>query len=85
VDRLEGHWLHELAGVDARGAAGADQEQQVGSTAAWLRTRLRMAAGRVRTARALFCGPLAQTARALISGELSPAMPACSPTAPRPP
>jgi hypothetical protein len=22
VDRLEGHWLHQLAGVDARGAAG---------------------------------------------------------------
>ena len=47
------------------------------STAAWLRTRLRMgagaAAGQVRTARALFRGPLAQTARALISGELSPA------------
>src|SRR5512132_787144 len=25
LDRLEGHWLAELAGVDARGAAGADQ------------------------------------------------------------
>jgi hypothetical protein len=24
LDRLEGHWLHELAGVDARGAAGAE-------------------------------------------------------------
>ena len=68
VDRLEGHWLQELAGVDARAAAGADQEQQVGSTAAWLRTRLHLGAGTatsfVRTARALFRGPLAQTARA---------------------
>jgi hypothetical protein len=25
VDRLEGHWLRELAGVDGRGAAGAEQ------------------------------------------------------------
>jgi hypothetical protein len=77
VDRLEGHWLKELAGVDARGAAGAELEQQVGSTAAWLGNRLRLGAGTatsfVRTARALFRGPLAQTARALISGELSPA------------
>jgi hypothetical protein len=32
VDRLEGHWLKELAAVDARGAAGADQDQQAGST-----------------------------------------------------
>jgi hypothetical protein len=77
VDRLEGQWLKELAGVDARGAAGADQGQEVGSTAAWLRTRLRLgagaAAGQVRTARALFRGPLAATAEALTSGELSPA------------
>src|SRR5215207_581003 len=60
VDRLEGQWLNELAGVDALGAAGADQGQQVGSTAAWLRNRLRMgtgtAASAVRTARALFRG-----------------------------
>src|SRR5215213_10837454 len=39
VDRLEGHWLQQLAAVDARGVAGADQGQEVGSTAAWLRTR----------------------------------------------
>src|SRR5215217_5246976 len=61
VDRLEGHWLQQLAAVDARGVAGADQGQEVGSTAAWLRTRLRLgagAAGQVRTARALFRGPL---------------------------
>ena len=45
VDRLEGHWLKELADLDARGAAGADQDQQVGSTVAWLRNRLRLGAG----------------------------------------
>jgi Domain of unknown function (DUF222)/HNH endonuclease len=76
LDRLEGHWLKELAAVDARGAAGADQDQQVGSTAAWLRARLRIgataAAGCVRTARALFRGPLAGTAGALTDGEISP-------------
>ncbi len=32
VDRLEGQWLKTLAAVDARGAAGAEQDQQVGST-----------------------------------------------------
>ena len=75
VDRLEGHWLQQLAVVDGRGAAGADQGQEVGSTAAWLRGRLRLgagaAAGSVRTARALFRGPLAATADALIGGEIS--------------
>jgi hypothetical protein len=30
LDRLEGMWLQELAGVDGHGAAGADQDQQVG-------------------------------------------------------
>jgi hypothetical protein len=77
VDRLEGQWLKELAGVDARGAAGADQAQQAGSTAGWLRNRLRMGAARatesVRTARALFRGPLHATAQALTSGQISPA------------
>src|ERR671913_2125400 len=75
VDRLEGQWLKELAGVDGRGAAGADQGQQVGSTAAWLRNRLRLGAGTassaVRTARALFRGPLTATAQAVCDGELS--------------
>src|SRR5215207_7714761 len=55
VDRLEGQWLKELATVDARGAAGAEAGQQIGSTAAWLRNRLRLGAGTassaVRTAR----------------------------------
>jgi hypothetical protein len=60
IDRLEGGWLQHLAAVDARGAAGADQDRQFGSTAGWLRARLRMASGAattaVRTARALFRG-----------------------------
>jgi hypothetical protein len=37
LDRLEGHWLAELAAVDARGAAGAEDGVQAGSTAGWLR------------------------------------------------
>jgi hypothetical protein len=77
ADRIEGQWLAELAAVDARGAAGAEEGVQAGSTAAWLRTRLRMSAaaatGSVRTARALFRGPLAATGQAVVDGELSPA------------
>ena len=77
LDRLEGHWLQELAAVDARGAAGADHDLQVGSTASWLHSRLRMGAGAahtsVRTARALFRGPLTETATAPTDGQLSPA------------
>jgi hypothetical protein len=75
VDRLECQWLKELATLDGRGAAGAELGQQVGSTAAWLRNRLRLGAGTassaVRTARAVFRGPLTETAAALTSGELS--------------
>lgn len=75
LDRQEGLWLKELAAVDAAGAAGAEQGVQAGSTAGWLRTRLRMSAGAasnaVRTARALFRGPLPQTAKALTAGRLS--------------
>jgi Domain of unknown function (DUF222)/HNH endonuclease len=77
VDRLEGQWLQHLAAVDGRGAAGADQGVPAASTASWLRGRLRMGASAahsaVRTARALFRGPLTQTAQALCTGELSPA------------
>jgi Domain of unknown function (DUF222) len=66
-----------LAAVDARGAAGAEADVQAGSTAGWLRARLHMGAGAarggVRTARALFRGPLTATARALTDGALSPA------------
>jgi Domain of unknown function (DUF222)/HNH endonuclease len=75
LDRLEGHWLKELADVDACGAAGAEEGQQPGSTASWLRNRLRLgagaASGALRTARALFRGPLTATAAALVGGELS--------------
>jgi hypothetical protein len=75
LDRLEGHWLRELAGVDGRGAAGAEQGSHAQSTAGWLHARLRagrrQASGWVRTARALFRGPLGGTAQALAAGELS--------------
>ena len=77
AERLEGHWLGELADLDARGAAGAEEGVQAGSTAAWLRHRLHMspstAAGCVRTARALFRGPLTATGQALTEGAISPA------------
>jgi hypothetical protein len=77
ADRLEGQWLKELAGVDARGEAGAEQDRQFGSTAGWLRVRLRMAATTattaVRTARALFRGPLPDSGAALCAGEISAA------------
>ena len=33
VDRLEGQWLKELAGLDGRGAAGAEAGQQAGRPA----------------------------------------------------
>jgi hypothetical protein len=75
ADRLDGQWLKELAAVDARGAAGAEQDRQFGSTASWLRVRLRMAATpattTVRTARALFRGPLPESGTALCAGEIS--------------
>jgi hypothetical protein len=77
LDRLEGHWLAELADVDACGAAGAERGMPAGSTAAWLRSRLRIgataASGWVRTARTLFRGPLTGTAKAVTDGEIAPA------------
>jgi Domain of unknown function (DUF222) len=77
VDRQEGLWLRELAAVDALGAAGADQGTPAPSTASWLRNRLHLgaaaAASAVRTARALFGGPLKRIAQALCDGELSAA------------
>src|SRR6266508_3331334 len=78
VDRLEGHWLQELAAVDGRGAAGAeDDTQPAPTTASWLRNRLRLGKGAARqavqTARAVFRGPLAGTAQALANGEVSAA------------
>ena len=75
VDRLEGQWLGDLAAVDGRGAAGAEQGIQAASTASWLRNRLHLGASAatsvVRTARALFRGPLTGTAKALCDGEIS--------------
>jgi hypothetical protein len=77
VDCLEGQWLGELAGVDACGAAGAEQGIQAASTASWLRSRLHLGASAatsaVRTARALFRGPLMGAAQALRDGEISTA------------
>ena len=77
VDRLEGQWLQELAAVDGRGAAGAEHDALFLCTASWLRRRLRMgkaaAHQAVQTARALFRGPLTQTAQALAAGEVSAA------------
>jgi Domain of unknown function (DUF222)/HNH endonuclease len=77
LERLEGQWLRELAVVDARGAAGADQGTRADSTAGWLRARLRtgatQAGGWVRIARALFRGPLAGTGQALAAGEVTTA------------
>ena len=77
LERLEGQWLRELAAVDARGAAGAEQGVQAPSTAGWLRRRARLGATdahqRLRLARALHRGPLAGTAQALAAGELSAA------------
>jgi hypothetical protein len=89
MDRLQGHWLAELADLDARGAAGADEGVRVGATAAWLRTRLHMgagtAAGLVRTARALYRGPLTGTAQALAEGgHLAGACPGAGCRHPRP-
>jgi hypothetical protein len=75
ADCVDGHWLAWLAAVDARGAAGAEEGVQAGSTAGWLRRRLHLGASTasslVRTARALFGGPLTGTAQALVDGELS--------------
>jgi hypothetical protein len=76
LDRLESQWLRELAAVDGRGAAGAEAGTPADSTAGWLRGRLRagrtQASGWVRTARALFRGPLGGTGRALAAGDISP-------------
>jgi hypothetical protein len=75
LERLEGQWLRELAGVDGRGAAGTEDGMPAESTAGWLRHRTRMghpdAHQRVRVARALHRGPLSGTAQALAAGELS--------------
>jgi uncharacterized protein DUF222 len=75
LERREGHWLRELAGVDGRGAAGADHGTPAEATAGWLRNRTRMghpdAHQRLRVARALHRGPLPGTAQALADGEIA--------------
>ncbi|HEX6674374.1 MAG TPA: DUF222 domain-containing protein [Actinomycetes bacterium] len=66
--------LRLLAAVDARGAAGAERGVAA-PTAGWLRAECRMsphvAAQRVRTARALYRGPLPSVAEAFAAGEVS--------------
>src|SRR5215208_6349801 len=44
VDRLEGHWLQQLAAVDGRGAAGAEVGQQPGPQPGGGRPDLRLGA-----------------------------------------
>jgi len=86
ADRLERAGRKELAVGDGRGAAGAEADLAIGSTAAWLRGRLRMGAGAassvVWTARALVRGPLAGTAQAVWAGELSRPTPRAWPKTP---
>jgi hypothetical protein len=76
LDRQAGLWLQELAELDGRGAV-AELDQPAPSTASWLRGRLRLSVGAarsaVRTGRALFRGPLTETAAALAAGAISPA------------
>jgi Domain of unknown function (DUF222)/HNH endonuclease len=75
ANQLAGHRLAWLAALDARGAAGAVDGVPAGSTAGWLRARLRLSASAatslVRTARALYRGPLAGTGQALTEGAIS--------------
>src|SRR5215216_2660811 len=89
VDRLEGQWLRELAGVDARGAAGADHGTQAPSTASWLRGRPHLGASTatsaVRTAQALFAGPSPQPPRPYAPASSRPPTPPRWPTAPTTP
>ena len=59
------------------GQPGPNRTGRLGRPPLWLRGRLRLGAGTaasaVRTARALFRGPLAATAEALTGGDISPA------------
>src|SRR5215217_8026609 len=84
VDRLEGQWLRELAGVDARGAAGADHGTQAPSTASWLRGRLHLgastAASAVRTAQALSAGPSPKRPRPYAPASSRPPTPRSRPS-----
>ena len=78
ADRIEGQWLKELAGVDARGAAGAEQGLQAGSTASWLRAPAADGGRGGRQCRADRPGPVRwppdrRPPRRWSTGELSPA------------
>jgi hypothetical protein len=76
VDRREGHWLSELAAVDAGGAVGAEQASRLGDR--WdgcgpgcLRAPGCRDRGADRSGPVL--RPLAATATALLQEEISPA------------
>ena len=76
LDRLDGHWHKELAGVDGWGAAGrGSRDSRSGSTAGWLRNRLRRSGSAASQGRpdgpGPVPGPLTETARAVSDGELS--------------
>jgi hypothetical protein len=76
LDGLEGQWLRGTGHRRWPGGRWGGAAPAV-STVSWLRNRLRLntgaASGRVRTARALFRGPLAGAADALVGGVISPA------------
>jgi hypothetical protein len=77
ADRLHGQLLAELADLDARGAAGADQGVPAGSTAGWLRARLHLSPSVRRRLGPDRLGavprPLTATGQALAEGAISPA------------
>ena len=54
LDRLDGRWRKELADGDGRGAAGAEADLAIGSTAAWLRAGSTWGPARPEAS----CGPL---------------------------
>ena len=91
LDRLDGQWLKELAGRRRpRRRRGRSTASRSGSTAGWLRQpaaaeRPGRPASAVRTARALFRGPLTETAQALCRrGDLGRPCPGARRRHPRP-
>jgi hypothetical protein len=75
VDRLEGHWLQQLAAVDGRGLAGLTRASRLarprpgcGPGCGWVPGPRPAVSGRPGPCSG---GPLAATAAALIAGELS--------------
>ena len=87
VDRLEGHWLKELAGRGRprrrRGRAGPAGRVDRRLAAAPAAPGRRRGHGAVRTARALFRGPLPRPRPRWPTGASRSPMPGCWPTAPK--